>query len=175
VSDVFRTQLLDGVVVALAGGTRAAVRDKLGQLGAVILEVGGGLEGGVRGLVYDASSAFADGGESGVRAAVDEGWDSVLEVAGDALIAGGAGGRIVLLAPRPRDGAFAEAARAALENVARTLSVEWARYEITTTAITPGDSTTDDEMATLVAFLLSDAGGYFSGCRFSLGEVPAGS
>ena len=67
--------------------------------------------------------------------------------------------------------AFAQASRAALENLARTLSVEWARYGITATAITPGAATTDEQLAELVCFLVSPAGDYFSGCRFSLGVI----
>ena len=47
-------------------------------------------------------------------------------VATGALIPAGAG-KCVLIAPRPDRGPFAGAARAALENLARTLSVEWAR------------------------------------------------
>jgi hypothetical protein len=74
-----------------------------------------------------------------------------------------------VIAPRPDAGAFAAAARAALENLARTLSVEWARYGITATAIAPGASSTDDQIAELVCFLISPAGDYFSGCVFSLG------
>jgi hypothetical protein len=49
--------------------------------------------------------------------------------------------------------------------------VEWARFGITATSIAPGPSTRDAEIATLVAFLVSPAGGYFSGCRFELGAV----
>jgi NAD(P)-dependent dehydrogenase (short-subunit alcohol dehydrogenase family) len=75
---------------------------------------------------------------------------------------------IVLIAPRTGDGAHATAVRAALENIARTLSIEWARFAITTTAITPSPDTSDEEIATLVGFLVSAAGGYFSGCRFEL-------
>jgi NAD(P)-dependent dehydrogenase (short-subunit alcohol dehydrogenase family) len=78
-----------------------------------------------------------------------------------------------MIAPRPDAGAFAGAARAALENLARTLSVEWARYGITATAITPGKATTDDQIAQLVCFLVSPAGDYFSGCRFSLGVAAS--
>ena len=80
-------------------------------------------------------------------------------------------GRVLLIAPEPDAGPHAEAARAALENLARTLSVEWARYGITAVAITPGAGTSDVEVAELVCFLLSEAGGYFSGCRFALGTV----
>jgi hypothetical protein len=77
----------------------------------------------------------------------------------------------VLLTPRTSAGEHATAARAALENTARTLSIEWARFGITTTAITPGPATPDAEIAALVAFLVSPAGEYFSGCRFELGVV----
>jgi citronellol/citronellal dehydrogenase len=85
-----------------------------------------------------------------------------------------AGGKLVFIAPPPGAGEHAEATRAALENLARTTSIEWARYAIRPTAIAPGDGTSADEVASLVAFLASPAGDYYSGCLFSLGEaVPA--
>jgi NAD(P)-dependent dehydrogenase (short-subunit alcohol dehydrogenase family) len=77
-----------------------------------------------------------------------------------------------MVAPRPDAGRHATAARAGLENLARTLSVEWARYGITAVAIWPGRHTTDAELAQLTCFLVSPAGGYFSGCRWELGTVP---
>ena len=83
----------------------------------------------------------------------------------------GDGGKLVLLGPRPRDGAHAAALGAALENTARTLSIEWARYAIRTAAILPGDATTDDDVAKLVAYLASPAGDYFSGCAFAMGST----
>jgi NAD(P)-dependent dehydrogenase (short-subunit alcohol dehydrogenase family) len=49
--------------------------------------------------------------------------------------------------------------------------VEWARFGITAVAIVPSAATTEEELATLVAFLCSPAGSYFSGCRFDLGLV----
>jgi NAD(P)-dependent dehydrogenase (short-subunit alcohol dehydrogenase family) len=61
--------------------------------------------------------------------------------------------------------------RAGVENLARTLSVEWARHAVTVTAITPGTSTDESQLATVVAFLLSRAGDYFSGCRLDLGAA----
>jgi hypothetical protein len=80
----------------------------------------------------------------------------------------------VFIAPPPAAGEHAEATRAALENLARTTSIEWARYAIRTTTIAPGDASTPEEVGGLVAFLASKAGDYYSGCRFSLGEaVPA--
>lgn len=78
-------------------------------------------------------------------------------------------GRVVMLAPRDASGIAA-----ALENLARTLSVEWARFAITTVAIAPGAATTDEELAQLAAFLCSPAGAYFSGCRVELGLVERG-
>jgi citronellol/citronellal dehydrogenase len=79
------------------------------------------------------------------------------------------GGKIVFVAPAPDAGLHAEVARAALENLARTLSIEWSRHAIRTTAILPGARTTDDDVSGLVAYLASPAGDYFSGCVFSLG------
>ena len=43
--------------------------------------------------------------------------------------------------------------------------------EITAVALWPGPDTTDAELAELACFLISPAGGYFSGCRFELGSV----
>jgi NAD(P)-dependent dehydrogenase (short-subunit alcohol dehydrogenase family) len=77
----------------------------------------------------------------------------------------------VLIAPAAGAGRYADATRAGLENLARTLSIEWARYGITVTAIAPGVATRDEDIALLVAFLLSPAGDYYSGCRFELGAV----
>ena len=80
------------------------------------------------------------------------------------------GGQLLLLAPPPGD-AGAEAARAGLENLARTLSIEWARHGIRPVAILPGAATEPEEVAELAAFLASPAGDYYSGCHFRLGET----
>jgi NAD(P)-dependent dehydrogenase (short-subunit alcohol dehydrogenase family) len=90
-------------------------------------------------------------------------WTAISAVTREAFIPAKAG-RIVLLASREDAGVV----KAALENLARTLSVEWARHGITTTAIAPGPSTTDEELATVIAYLCSEAGAYFSGCRFDV-------
>jgi NAD(P)-dependent dehydrogenase (short-subunit alcohol dehydrogenase family) len=172
VSGVFRAELLDGMTVATAGPVRSAVREKLLELGGTVVELAGDLNRlAPVAVVYDAAPAFAGGGSEALREAVDRGWDAIGEAARELFIPADNGGRFVLLAPRPGDGPFAEPVRAALENLARTLSIEWARYAITTTAITPGDSTGDADVATLVAFLVSSAGAYYSGCRFSLGAL----
>ncbi len=77
-------------------------------------------------------------------------------------------GRIVYLAPAPDAGAPAPAACAGLENLARTLSIEWARHGITTVTVAPGVRTTAGEVAALTAYLASPAGAYFSGCLLDL-------
>ena len=73
------------------------------------------------------------------------------------------GRKIVLVAPAP-GGAEAAAARAGLENMARTLSIEWARYGIRPVAILPGEGAAAETVSGLVAFLASEAGDYYSGC-----------
>ena len=110
-------------------------------------------------------------GESEPRAALDGAWD-VIRPAAEAMIAAGDGGQILLLAPPPGD-PHAEAARAGLENLARTLSVEWARYAIRPVTLLPGTTTSPAEVAELVAFLASPAGAYYAGCAFTLGSAAA--
>lgn len=79
------------------------------------------------------------------------------------------GGRIVLIAPQPGDGEHAAAAGAALENTARTLSVEWARFGVRVVAIVPRDGARNEATAELVAFLASAVGEYYSGCALRPG------
>jgi NAD(P)-dependent dehydrogenase (short-subunit alcohol dehydrogenase family) len=102
-------------------------------------------------------------GSAEVPAVLDEAWDAIRAVLRDGLL-------IVLVAPPPGD-AHAEAARAGLENMARTLSIEWARRGIRPVAIAAGATTSPAEIAELVAYVASPAGAYFSGCRFDLGAV----
>lgn len=104
-------------------------------------------------------------------------WDLTRALAARAFIPESAGGRIVLLAPRSAAGAgHAAAAAAGLENLARTLSVEWARYAITTVALAPGPASSPAEVATLCAWLAAPAGAYFSGCLLDLtGPRAAGA
>jgi citronellol/citronellal dehydrogenase len=124
-------------------------------------------------LVNDGASLFARGGGelTALRACLDGCWRAIQAVANGAFIGDGGegpGGRIVNLAPAPGAGAHAGAARAGLENLARTLSIEWARHGIVTTTIAPADSSEPEAIARLVAFLASPAGGYYSGCVFTL-------
>ena len=159
--------LLHDRVIALAGEPRPALERELTALGARVTGLGPG-EPRPNDLVYDAAAPFASGG---LREAVDQAWDAIHAVATAHLIPSESGGAIVLIAPRPDAGPHATAARAALENTARTLSIEWARFAITTTAIAPGPATKDEEIATLVAYLVSPAATYVTGCRFDLGAV----
>jgi citronellol/citronellal dehydrogenase len=102
------------------------------------------------------------------------------------------GGKIISVTLSPHQGlpgmAHSSAARAAVENLMRVLSIEWARFNIKTTAVASGHFRTDalkkypqpvqdsvartiplqrlgeaEEQAWLIAFLASPAGDYYSG------------
>lgn len=174
------------VAIAGDGGVARETRARLGALGAAVEDLPGEAladeEGAARwarthapldALVVDAGVAFGAGGADALGATMDATWRAIRAIATGALIEAETPGRLLLVAPRPNAGRHASAARAALENLARTLSVEWARYRITAVALWPGPDTTDGELAELAGFLISPAGGYFSGCRFELGAVPA--
>jgi citronellol/citronellal dehydrogenase len=119
-------------------------------------------------------------------------------VATRAMIPEARGGKIVNVTLSPHHGlpgmAHSSAARAAVENLTRVLSIEWARYGIRLTAVAPGpmatetmrtkypqavvDSAawtvplgrlgTEEEFAWLVAYLASPAGDYLSGTVLTL-------
>lgn len=131
-------------------------------------------------LVLDGAALFeqAAGGAGGARAALraclDGAWKITRAVVNLAFLPAERGGRILYLAPRPGAGEYADAARAGLENLARTLSVEWARHAITAVTIAPGDGTSSGEVGALVSYLASPAGAYFSGCLMDLRGVGAG-
>jgi NAD(P)-dependent dehydrogenase (short-subunit alcohol dehydrogenase family) len=154
-------------------------------------------------LVVDAAGAFALAGAAGAQAAgptprdalricLDGAWDATRVVANAAFIDPGRSGRIVYVAPacaaarggaldpsssaQPAHGAeYADAARAGLENLSRTLSIEWARYGITLVTIAPGKRTSPTEVAAVAAYLGSPAGAYFSGCLLDLRGAGAAS
>jgi NAD(P)-dependent dehydrogenase (short-subunit alcohol dehydrogenase family) len=182
----FAPGLLEERRVAIAGdgGAAQATHTRLRALGAEVDELPGDVladEDGaaawarerapLHAFVFDAGAHFGSGGADALRATMELAWRAIRAVATGALIETQSPGRLLLVAPRPDAGRHAPAARAALENLARTLSVEWARYGITTVALWPGRATTDAELAELACFLISPAGGYFSGCRFELGIV----
>src|SRR5215217_5254584 len=108
------------------------------------------------------------------------------------------GGKVISVSLSPHNGmpgmVHSGAARAAVENMTRTLSVEWARFGIRLTAVAAGQFDTEtlrtkypaevveavpktvplgrlgteDEMAWLVAYLASPAGDFFSGAVLTI-------
>lgn len=172
--------LLDGRAIALAGGVPESVARSLTELGGRVEPLGqldpaddavgdwARLHAPLDALVHDAASGFADGGHDAVLRTMEEAWTAVREVAVGAMIDGPGSGKVVLLGPRPGAGPYATAARAALENLVRTLSVEWARHNVTAVMVAPGAGTGETELAELTCFLCSRAGDYFSGCRIDL-------
>src|SRR5437899_2280136 len=137
-----------------------------------------------------------------------KGWDTVVRlnlsgtwlmthaVATKAMIPAG-GGKIVNVTLSPHHGlpgmAHSSAARAAVENLTRVLSIEWARFNVRLSAIAAGHFATEaltkypkpvqegaartvplqrlgrpEEHAWLVAYLASPAGDYYSGCVITL-------
>lgn len=117
-------------------------------------------------LVVDGAGLFDHGASTALRACLDSAWNVTRAVIDNAFM--GRGGRIVYLAPARDAGEHAQAARAGLENLARTLSVEWARHDINTITIAPGSTTSAQELSLLAAYLASPAGAYFSGCLLDL-------
>jgi NAD(P)-dependent dehydrogenase (short-subunit alcohol dehydrogenase family) len=174
---LLRPGLLDGLVVALGGGGDA-LGAPLAALGARTAAlpttpdedaIAAAVDPATRVLVHDLRPAFADG----LRATLDLAWVTLRAVANAAFIPAGRGGKLTLIAP-PDDPAGDPAVagvRAAAENLARTLSIEWARHGVTTVAITPGADTAEDALAALAAYLASPAGDYFSGTRLDLGAL----
>ena len=141
---ILRPGLLDGVELGIAGPGEA-IAARAAELGA---RVG---EGPGDALVVVVS-------EEAPQAALDAAWPPVR--AGFGALRDRGGGLIALVAPPA-----GEAARAGIENLARTLSVEWARFTIRPVAVLPGDPA---DVAELVCFLASPAGAYYSGCAFRL-------
>jgi hypothetical protein len=141
---VLKPQLLQDVGIIVTGGA-AVVEARLRELGA---------RDGRDVLVHAATAATA-------QTALDDAWDAIRAH----MLPPENRGLIVLIAP-PAGDAHAEAARAGLENLARTLSIEWARHGIRPVTILQGDD--PEATAELVAFLASKAGAYYSGCAFTL-------
>jgi NAD(P)-dependent dehydrogenase (short-subunit alcohol dehydrogenase family) len=185
--------LLEGVSVLIGGApavphrvraqTRAhepvayAVRSACADLGASLLEWDAApaparARQGARPdvVVFDGAGAFAACAPD--REALDRcmelAWELTRTVADSAQLSAGWAGRIIYIAPPQGAGAHAGAVQAGLENLARTLSIEWARHGVTTTAIAPGVRTAPEEIGALTAYLASPAGAYFSGCLLDL-------
>jgi citronellol/citronellal dehydrogenase len=125
--------------------------------------------GGVDMLVVDAAATFAAGaGAPQLDACLNAAWTVTRAVFNLAFQPRGQGGRILYLAPPEDAGVYSDPARAGLENLSRTLSIEWSRHGVTAVTVAPGVTTTGGEVATLAAFLASPAGAYFSGCLLDL-------
>ena len=145
---VLRPGLLSGVGITCTGERSSRTTLRLEQLGATP---------GTDVLVH---TAHPPTNAQGVQDALDHAWDAIR-----AHKLPPSPGLIALIAPPPGDAHHA-AARAGLENLARTLSIEWARHEIRTVAILPGED--EHAVPELVAFLASKAGAYYAGCAFTL-------
>ena len=159
---MLRDGLLAGsaIVVAGAGELGAAVSERAAGLGASVRTLPVDWQGDEPAfagtadvLVWDGAAAVADGG---VRAALDGAWLAIRATAGAT--------KIVLLAP-PDGSAHAQAARAGLENLARTTSIEWARNGTRIVTLLGGEA---EQVAEMTAYLASPAGDYFSGTALML-------
>jgi NAD(P)-dependent dehydrogenase (short-subunit alcohol dehydrogenase family) len=179
-----------GSAAAVAGALRDAVKAAFTDLGARVHECGliadgapvgeevidrevaAALEqsGQIHMLVVDGAGVFAaaGAGRDGLRMCLEATWNVTRALANAAFIPAEGAARIAYLAPAPGAGAHAHACCAGLENLARTLSIEWARHEITPVAIAPGDDTEPGVLAAITAYLASPAGAYFSGCLLDL-------
>ena len=121
---------------------------------------------------------------------------------GDAPEAPPSGGKVISITLSPHNGmpgmVHSGAARAAVENMMKTLSIEWARFGIRCTAIAPGQIATHtlktkypakmvdtmegtiplgrlgepEEVAWLIAYLASPAGDFFSGSTITRRRRP---
>jgi citronellol/citronellal dehydrogenase len=171
-SRLLRDGLLDGL--ELLAAPRTSLTDACAALGAHVdaLEVDlldadaattAAADTAATVLVVDAASLFGGGGAGALRVALDSTWSAIHASFDPQRIA-----KIVLIAPRPGAGEYASALRAGLENLARTLSIEWSRHDVRITALLPGAETADAETGELVAFLASPAGDYWSGCALTL-------
>jgi len=162
--ELLRRGLLEGLTVAFAGDGASAARDACARLGAATPVLGADLAdedavaAAVAGMGAPDTLVCATGDVDGAFVAT--------RAVATTWIAAQRGGKVVLLAA-----AADNPQRAALENLARTLSVEWARYDIRPAAILPAEATSPAEVAELVAFLASPAGDYYSGCAFTLGAA----
>jgi NAD(P)-dependent dehydrogenase (short-subunit alcohol dehydrogenase family) len=117
----------------------------------------------------DGEGAHGDRARDALRGCLEASWNVTRAVANRAFLPDGRGGRIVYMAPASDAGEYGAAALAGLENLARTLSIEWARHGITTVTIAPGRGAgSASELAAVTAYLASPAGAYFSGCLLDL-------
>ena len=149
-----------GARVAIAGAAVAEEAEVDAQISSACAQLGE-----VDMLLLDGAGAFAAGGLS---ACLDVAWNATRALVDNCFLPAARAGRIVYLAPAPDAGEGAEGARAGLENLARTLSIEWARHRITLVTIAPDTGASQQALAALIAYLASPAGAYFSGCQLQM-------
>ena len=172
-------------VVELVQGTL----DRHGRIDTLVNNAGGQ-------YMSPAEDITAKGFDTVVRLNLGGTWLMTHAVATRAMIPA-SGGKVVNVTLSPHHGlpamAHSSAARAAVENMTRVLSIEWARFQIKLTAIAAGHFETEalekypepvrqnaartvplgrlgrpEEHAWLVAYLASPAGDYYSGCVITL-------
>jgi citronellol/citronellal dehydrogenase len=172
----------------------ALVADVLGRHGRIDLLVNNA--GGQ--YLTPAEDITPKGFRTVMRLNVEGTWLMTHAVATKAMIPESRGGKILNVTLSPHHGlpgmAHSSAARAAVENLTRVLSIEWARFGIRLTALAAGVFNTgtlrtkyaqpvvegvagtvplgrlgtEEEFAWLVAYLASPAGDYFSGAILTL-------
>jgi citronellol/citronellal dehydrogenase len=162
------------------------VLERQGQIDLLVNNAGGQ-------FLAPAESITPKGFRTVIRLNVEGTWLMTHAVATKAMIPSGRGGKVFSVTLSPHNGmpgmAHSGAARAAVENLMRTLSVEWARFDIRLLALAAGQFETqtlltkypaaiveriahtipmgrmgsEQEFALLVAYLASTAGDFFSG------------
>lgn len=195
-------------MIEAEGGEAEAIACDIRDEDAVASLVDGVLErrGRIDVLVNNAGGQFLAPAESisakGFRTVtelnVQGTWNMTHAAATKAFIPGGEGGKVISVTLSPHNGmpgmVHSGAARAAVENMMRTLAIEWARFGIRTVAVAPGQIATEtlrtkypqkmvesmastiplgrlgepEEVAWLLAYLASPAGDFFSGTTVTL-------
>jgi citronellol/citronellal dehydrogenase len=178
VCDIREEEQVDGLV--------SSVLERHGRIDLLVNNAGGQ-------YMTPAEDITPKGFRTVIRLNVEGTWLMTHAVATRAMIPQDRGGKIVNVTLSPHHGlpgmAHSSAARAAVENLTRVLSIEWARFGIRLIALAAGHFGTEtlrtkypaavvegvagtvplqrlgteEEFAWLVAFLASPAGDYFSG------------
>lgn len=123
-----------------AGALLDHVLERFGRLDVLVNNAGGQ-------FTAPAEEITAKGMRAVHRLAIDAAWELTREAATRSMIPSGQGGLIVFIGFSPRRGipgfAHASAARAALENLAQGLAMEWSRHAIRAVCVVPGNIETE--------------------------------